>query len=208
MRTALVAVPLDTAVEKARKWGDHKAMDIEAIEDGLDIPTAPLSLFAASAAGKKMLDVGCGSARYVDWFLERGFDYTGIDVSEGLVQVAQNRNSGVVFRQMSYHKLDFDDETFDMLWVCCSLEFCPKEHIDTVLRELHRVLRVGGKILVISPQSTSSYETVLRHEAQATEVPYACWVPEELEMALVLAGFVPLEGVRYGDGPMSILAQR
>lgn len=39
--------------------------------------------------GKKVLDIGCGAGRDAAIFVENGFDYTGIDASEGMLNIAK-----------------------------------------------------------------------------------------------------------------------
>jgi SAM-dependent methyltransferase len=39
----------------------------------------------------RVLDLGCGDASFGPWLLDAGFDYTGIDASRGMVEVAAAR---------------------------------------------------------------------------------------------------------------------
>ncbi len=43
---------------------------------------------------EKVLDVGCGTGRYLQWFAEMGLEATGVDNSVEMVQVARQRLAG------------------------------------------------------------------------------------------------------------------
>jgi trans-aconitate methyltransferase len=51
-------------------------------------------------AGKKVLDVGCGLAHLHDFFTKRfgAFTYTGVDLSEGMIQAARRRRPDLDLR--------------------------------------------------------------------------------------------------------------
>ena len=58
--------------------------------------------YAALLAGRKVIDIGCGAGRDAAVFVERGYDYIGVDLSEGMLKVAAERAPTGTFRQMDF----------------------------------------------------------------------------------------------------------
>jgi SAM-dependent methyltransferase len=101
--------------------------------------------------GRRLLDAGCGTGEYSFWFAQHGAEVTGIDLSGGSLDEARtyaaaNRIDGVRFETRSVLDTKFDDASFDLVYCTGVLHHTP----DPLggLRELVRVLRPGGKILV------------------------------------------------------------
>ena len=107
-------------------------------------------------AGLCMLDAGCGPGLYAEELVARGADVVGFDESARMVELAARRvPTGATF---SVHDLRdplgwLDDATFDGALLALVIH-----HVDdrlAALRELHRVLRPGG-FLVLSTHHPSS----------------------------------------------------
>lgn len=102
-------------------------------------------------AGADILEVAPGPG-YLAVELARTGDYTvtGLDVSGTFVRIARQKaaEAGVQvdFRRGNAAAMPFDDETFDFI-VCCAAF---KNFSDPVgaLREMHRVLRPGGRAYI------------------------------------------------------------
>lgn len=103
----------------------------------------------ALPAGACVLDVGCGSGQQTMQFRAAGFDVTGIDISAGLVRVA-NRKLGVRLCMVSDACcLPFRDAAFDA--VSCAGSTI--NHIPDYPRffdEICRVLKPGGVVFLES----------------------------------------------------------
>jgi glycosyltransferase involved in cell wall biosynthesis len=94
----------------------------------------------------RLLDVGCGTA----WLQEHFRDYAGIDVSEEAVAHAQERGRNAIVHDVE-QPLPFDDDSFDAVIVKDLLEHV----LDpvSVVQEIGRVLRPGGKVFASSPDA-------------------------------------------------------
>ncbi|MFF0430225.1 SAM-dependent methyltransferase [Streptomyces sp. NPDC004520] len=102
-------------------------------------------------AGEHVLDAGCGSGEASLYLARRhGVRVTGVTVSDYELDTARRRAeaAGLTgtadFRYGDYMRLPFEDGTFDAVLALESLQNAPD--LPTVLGELFRVLRPGGRI--------------------------------------------------------------
>lgn len=99
-------------------------------------------------AGVAILDAGCGTGGVLTELARRG-DVAGVDADAGSVAVARERVPGAELHVADAGALPFTDGRFDL--VCC-LDVV--EHADDdqpILRELRRVTRSGGRLLLTVP---------------------------------------------------------
>ena len=97
-----------------------------------------------------VLEVGCGDATFTTELAKYSSSVTAIDISAG--QIADNaaRFPAITFRQHDVaERFPFADGTFEVVWCSEVLEhlFAPA----FALREMHRILRPGGRLLVTVP---------------------------------------------------------
>ena len=98
-----------------------------------------------------VLEVGCGLGTDGAQFAKAGANYTGIDLTDAAVDLARRRfelfQLPGTFRVADAERLDFPDNTFDIVYSHGVLHHTP----DTAaaVREIHRVLRPGGKAVVM-----------------------------------------------------------
>jgi SAM-dependent methyltransferase len=102
---------------------------------------------AGDVAGRRILDAGCGAGPLSAALRDRGAVVTGIDASEGMLNLARRRLGGDV----ALHRIDlsdrlpFADGAFDD--VVASLVLHYLEDWEPTLAELRRVLRPGGRLI-------------------------------------------------------------
>jgi SAM-dependent methyltransferase len=94
----------------------------------------------------KLLDVGCGTG----WLAEHFSDYTGIDGAPEAVAAAAERSRNVIAGDVE-EPLPFDDATFDGVVLKDLLEHVADPV--AVVREVHRVLKPGGRVFASSPDA-------------------------------------------------------
>ena len=98
-----------------------------------------------------VLEVGCGLGTDGAQFAKAGANYTGIDLTDAAVELAKRRfelfQLPGTFRVADAEHLDFADNSFDLVYSHGVLHHTP----DTpgAVREIHRVLRPGGKAVVM-----------------------------------------------------------
>jgi ubiquinone/menaquinone biosynthesis C-methylase UbiE len=110
-------------------------------------------------SGKNVLEIGCGLGVDTIKFARAGAKITAIDLSTTSVEYTQ-RLLGYYqiradVRQMSADELDFPDESFDVVYAYGVLMLVEDE--DKAVREIYRVLKRGGKALVVLYHRRSWY---------------------------------------------------
>jgi ubiquinone/menaquinone biosynthesis C-methylase UbiE len=105
----------------------------------------------AAARGLRVLEIGCGLGTDGAQFALAGANYIGVDLTEASVELARKKfeSSGLrgEFRVADAEKLDFADDSFDLVYSHGVLHHTP----DTkqAVREIHRVLKPGGRAIVM-----------------------------------------------------------
>lgn len=95
----------------------------------------------------QVLDVGCGSGIFSSLASATGASVTGIDASEALIEKAQQRGTTANFITGEMEELPFADNTFDV--VCGFNSFQYAANINHAFNETHRILKPGGKLVVM-----------------------------------------------------------
>jgi len=111
----------------------------------------PIAADFQSASGLQVLEIGCGLGTDGAQFAQAGADYTGVDLTEAAVDLARQRFEmfGLPgkFRTADAEQLEFADETFDIVYSHGVLHHTPETR--KAIREVHRVLRPGGRAVVM-----------------------------------------------------------
>ncbi len=101
---------------------------------------------------ESILEIGCGTGHALVEFADRGWKVIAIDLSEKMLRVArkkiENRNVGLC--QADGLSLPFSKEQFDHVFISFTLELFDSPEIPILLNEIHRVLKRGGKLGVVS----------------------------------------------------------
>ncbi len=111
----------------------------------------PIAAGFDQAQNLRVLEIGCGLGTDGAQFAKAGADYTGIDLTDAAVELAQKRfelfNLPGTFRVADAERLDFPDNTFDLVYSHGVLHHTP----DTAgaIKEVHRVLKPGGRAMIM-----------------------------------------------------------
>jgi ubiquinone/menaquinone biosynthesis C-methylase UbiE len=107
--------------------------------------------YKSEIAGKKVLEIGYGLGTMQQAFYDNGGDVHGIDLSTAHYQAAQARMQLFDFKTNAVcdnaERLPFPDDTFDFVFSHGVIHHTPKT--EEVVDEIYRVLKPGGKVLVM-----------------------------------------------------------
>jgi len=98
--------------------------------------------------GRRLLDYGCGPGRWVPFFEAWGCRYSGVDLVEGMVQLARSRWPAADIRRLEGDRIPYPAATFDVVVSIAVLHHNDYSAQERILAELRRVLRLGGYLLL------------------------------------------------------------
>ncbi len=158
---------------------------------------------------KTVLDLGCGRGENVVPLAERGANVIGIDISPHLIENARRRieETGirVVLKVGSAYDTGLPDESVDIIF-CKALI----HHLDipSVRREMRRILRKSGQIIMLEPIRFSKtynwFRSLLPDSGNISEFEH----PLTLEEWAVMTEGFRLRETRYFRLPLVPLADR
>jgi ubiquinone/menaquinone biosynthesis C-methylase UbiE len=110
--------------------------------------------WACRQATGEVLEVAVGTGLNLPFYPE-GVSLTGIDLSERMLGLARERGRPVTLKQADAHALPFDDGSFDT--VVCTFGLCAIPDVDKAVAEMVRVLRPGGRLILVDHIASSSW---------------------------------------------------
>ncbi|WP_263808075.1 class I SAM-dependent methyltransferase [Salinibacter sp.] len=160
-----------------------------------------LQRVADVTAGERGLDLACGTGPFEWRVLDEEPDATlvGVDLSPAMVERARAKldgRPGVRFEQADVHDLPFGDNAFDV--AVCANTFHYFTHPEQVLTEARRVLRPGGRLVVLDwcrdVWTCRVMDAVLPHLDPAYQY---CYTLDEMRALLAEADFSTHRQFRY-----------
>lgn len=122
---------------------------IEAVMEGLFFKKWRKRLWA-KVEGEHILEIGVGTGKNFEYY-PRGARITAIDFSDKMLEVARRKKErkhiNVDLHCMDVESLDFADNCFDT--VIASFVFCSVPSPRKGLKELYRVCKPGGQIVLL-----------------------------------------------------------
>jgi ubiquinone/menaquinone biosynthesis C-methylase UbiE len=119
---------------------------------------------AAIRDGESVLEVAVGTGLAFEKILKANPSgrNEGIDVTEAMLSRAETRaaNSGITSYRLTVgdaHALDFADSEFDVLINNYMFDLLPEDDFPTVLAEFRRVLRPGGRLVLVNMTKGKSW---------------------------------------------------
>jgi trans-aconitate methyltransferase len=97
----------------------------------------------AAGRGERILDLGCGDGQLTLRIAGTGADVAGVDASPEMAAAARSR--GVSAEVAKAEALPYRDDEFDQVFSNAALHWVRDQ--DTMMAEVHRVLRPGGRFV-------------------------------------------------------------
>lgn len=113
----------------------------------------------------RVLDLMCGYGRWSVFLAEANREVIGLDRNEGAINIARGMCARLGLTNATFFTGDvtdtsrFEDESFDAVWIWNALIYAER---GPCLREVHRILRPGGRLVAGSTNSTGRLLQKLR----------------------------------------------
>ena len=104
---------------------------------------------ALGAQAESVLDLGCGIGRWIPILAPNFRHYHGVEISESMLQIARRRFPDRHFSKLQKMVLPADDQSVDFALSIAVLHHNSYVNQNALLRELHRILRPGGELLIL-----------------------------------------------------------
>lgn len=96
--------------------------------------------------GIQMLELGCGTGHWTEYFSAKGFSVTAIDNSDEMLKIARDKKiKNADFIKSDAASLPLGDNSFSLIVTITMLEFV--EDPAPVLKEINRLLKPGGRFI-------------------------------------------------------------
>ena len=139
-----------------------------------------------------ILDAGCGTGRFVQYFIKDGFTVTGIDSSSSMIEFAAKNTPMVEFKVMDIRRLNFSSNYFDGIWNVATLLHLNESGVKRALQEFKRVLKVNG-ILYIATRTKNKSISTIEESTEGGKIVVNYYSPDKLRELLIDSGFEIVE---------------
>jgi SAM-dependent methyltransferase len=151
---------------------------------------ALLDRFAKQTAGRgEVCDMGCGPGHVARYLRDAGASVFGLDLSHGMLEQARKLNPDIPFREGNMLALDIPDGALAGIAAFYAIVNIPKRSLPAVFREMQRVLRPGGLLLLAFHTGNE-----MLHEdelwGQKISMDFFLLPPTEIKLELEAAGFI------------------
>jgi SAM-dependent methyltransferase len=120
----------------------------------------PMLIREHAGSVESALDYGCGAGRSTRFLKSLGLDVVGVDVSPEMLEQARSKDGSGEYHQIRSGHLPFADSTFDLVFASfVFLEVSRLDEIESVLREMKRVLRKEGAVIFVTDSMEASKGT-------------------------------------------------
>ena len=172
------------------RWAQFINVDGIHVRNYFEACTAPENRFILDhledVKGKTLLDLGCGAGENSVYFALKGARCTATDYSRGMIEktlsLAAANHVQIDARTMNAMDIEFPADTFDIVYAANLLHHLPDPL--AALREMHRVLKPGGKACFWDPLRHNPVINIYRRIA--TEVR----TEDEMPLDIKITNFI------------------
>lgn len=138
-----------------------------------------------------LLEIGCGEGDFLHRMFVYGWRVVGLDFDKKAAQAAHEKY-GVNVETGKLEEVAFPGETYDAVVMNHSLEHV----VDPIgmLKEIHRILKIGGRIIIVTPNANSLGHQKFGRYWRGLEPPrhIQIFTQKALWQAVVAAGLTPV----------------
>jgi SAM-dependent methyltransferase len=181
------------AEEYTRRISDelqHKPLDRELLDR-----------FAQQTNGRgEVCDMGCGPGHVARYLRDAGASVFGLDLSPGMVDQARKLNPDIPFREGNMLSLNLADGSLAGIAAFYAIVNIPRLSLPSVFREMHRVLRPEGLLLL----AFHTGNEVLHEDelwGKKISMDFLLFPASEIKLTLEAAGFTIEEVIERGPYP-------
>lgn len=143
-------------------WHDNLSIDAESQTPWHQLLRAQLNP-ARDLAGKRVLEIGCGRGGFTCWLASQpsrpaeivAADFAETAIQKGRAFAAEHSLGGITWEVNDIQSIAHPDSCFDTVISCETIEHVPDPR--RALRELARVLKPGGRLLLTTPNYLGVY---------------------------------------------------
>lgn len=106
-------------------------------------------VLASLPRGARILDVGCGTGRWVRRYGALGYEATGVDATPAMLGIARRQGTAALLIAGEAHCLPFAAATFDCVSDITVVQHIPPSLQSQALGEMLRVLKPGGRLFLL-----------------------------------------------------------
>ena len=137
--------------------------------------------------GAKIIDLGCGAGvPVINFLVEKGFDVTGVDISEGMLNLAKKIFPKAKFIKMAMTDIDFPENSFDGLTAFYSIIHVPREKQADLFKRIHKILKPNGTMMI--SMGSEEWEGT-SEDFHGAKMMWSQWSPEKSLQIIKDAGF-------------------
>lgn len=160
--------------------------------DHLDVHLAEtIHRILAKAGSRKLLDIGCGTGKLIGYLRQKGYDCYGIDPMTEAIRMARQHNPPRKIIKATGTRLPFAANSFDAVISISVIEHIPPKKTRTFLGEMHRVVKKGGTVFLVTPNYASPFRYIQKEKwfgySDPTHVQF--FTPRSLSRILHEDGF-------------------
>lgn len=117
-------------------------------------------LLSADAEGQ-YLEIGCGTGNYTHALVNKGLNMMGLDPSTKMLNQAKSIESGIDWKIGTAEKTDLPDDSID--GIVCVLTIHHWTDLKAAFRELSRILKVNGRVVIFTSNREQTKGYWLNH---------------------------------------------
>lgn len=147
----------------------------------------------------RALDVGCGRGEWLETLVENGFNATGVDLDEGMLEACKARNLPAEKADALVYLRSLPSESLCVLTGFHIVEHIPFGDLKLLVAEANRVLKPGGLLILETPNAenlivgTQNFYLDPTHEKP---IPHML-----LEFLVTFCGFTRSKLLRLQENP-------